>query len=124
MSVEEWKDESNAIPPGEITLPSKEEIEKHTEAMTEGQAAAIAIMQDLQEKRRAFQKRLDKEDKEEITIQPGEFIVKPVFFLRELEFYIRVVPIKRKLNRYSKKYIKKLAIRSRNLGEATDLNKE
>lgn len=84
MSVEEWKDESNAIPPGEVTLPSKEEI----------------------------------------TIQPGEFIVKPVFFLRELEFYIRVVPIKRKWIRYSKKYIKKIAIKSRNLGEATDLNKE
>lgn len=121
MSIEEWKDESNAIPPGEITLPSKEEIEKRTEAMTEGQATAIAIMQDLQEKRRAFKERLDSE---EITIQPGEFIVKPVFFLRELEFYIRVTPIKRKLNRYSKKYIKKIAIKSRNLGEATYLNKE
>lgn len=121
MSVEEWKDEGNVIPPGEITLPSKEEIEKRTEAMTEGQAAAIAIMQDLQEKRRAFKEQLDKE---EITIQPGEFIVKPVFFLRELEFYIRVVPIKRKWNRYSKKYIKKIAIKSRNLGEATNLNKE
>lgn len=47
MSIEEWIDESNAIPPGEITLPSKEEIEKRTEAMTEGQAKAIAIMQDL-----------------------------------------------------------------------------
>ena len=121
MGVEEWKDESNAIPPGGITLPSKEEIEKRNEAMTESQAAAIATMQDLTEKRKAFQKRLDKE---EITIQPGEFIVKPVFFLRELEFYIRVVPIKRKWNRYSKKYIKKIAIKSKNLGEATDLNKE
>lgn len=121
MSIEEWKDESNAIPAGEITLPSKEEIEKRTEAMTEGQAAAIAIMQDLQEKRRAFKERLDKED---ITIQPGEFIVKPVFYHRSMEFFIRVTPIKRKLNRYSKKYIKKIAIKSKNLGEATDLNKE
>ena len=121
MSVEEWVDEGNAIPPGGITLPSKEEIEKRNEAMTDSQAAAIAIMQDLTEKRKAFKGRLDKE---EITIQPGEFIVKPVFFLRELEFYIKVIPIKRKLNRYSKKYIKKLCIKSRNLGEATDLNKE
>lgn len=121
MSFEEWINKEDAIPPGEITLPSKEEIEKRTEAMTEGQAKAIAIMQDLQEKRRAFKERLDKE---EITIQPGEFIVKPVFYHRSMEFYIRVTPIKRKLNRYSKKYIKRIAIKSKNLGEATDLNKE
>ena len=59
-----------------------------------------------------------------MELKPGEFIVKPVFFLRELEFYIRVTPIKRKLNRYSKKYIKKIAIKSRNLSEVIDLNKE
>lgn len=121
MSIEEWKDESNAIPPGEITLPSKEEIEKRNGAMIESQAAAIAIMQDLQEQRKAFKERLDKE---EIAIQPGEFIIKPVYFLRELEVFFVVIPIKRKLNRYSKKYIKKLVIKSKNLGEATDLNKE
>lgn len=121
MSIEEWKDESNIIPPGEITLPSKEEIEKRTEAMPEGQAAAIAIMQDLQEKRRAFKERLDKE---EITIQPGEFIVKPVFYHRSMEFFIRVTPIKRKLNRYSKKYIKKIAIKVTDLGKVPVINKE
>ena len=123
MSVEEWIDESNAIPPGEITLPSKEEIEKRIEVMTESQAAAIAIMQDLTEKRKAFKERLTVgPDVEEL--KPGEFLIKPVFFLRELEFCIKVIPIKRKLNRYSKQYIKKLIIKSRNLGEATDLNKE
>ena len=88
MSVEEWIDESNAIPPCEVTLPSKEEIEKRNEDMTESQAAAIAIMQDLTEKRRAIKERLDKE---EIMIQPSEFIVKPVFFLRELDCSIMVL---------------------------------
>ena len=123
MSIEEWIDESNAIPAGEITLPSKEEIEKRNEAMTESQAAAIAIMQDLTEKRKAFKERLTVgPDVEEL--KPGEFIVKPVFFLRELEFCIKVIPIKRKLNRYSKQYIKKIAIKVSDLGEATDLNKE
>lgn len=123
MSVEEWIDESNTIPPGEITLPSKEEIEKRNEAMTESQAMAIATMQDLTEKRKAFKERLTVgPDAEEL--KPGEFLIKPVFFLRELEFCIKVIPIKRKLNRYSKQYIKKLTIKSRNLGEATDLNKE
>ena len=123
MSIDEWIDESNAIPAGEITLPSKEEIEKRNEAMTESQAAAIAIMQDLTEKRKAFKERLTVgPDVEEL--KPGEFIVKPVFFLRELEFCIKVIPIKRKLNRYSKQYIKKIAIKVSDLGEATDLNKE
>lgn len=104
MNVEEWIDESNAISPGEITIPSKEEIEKRTEAMTESQAAAIAIMQDLTEKREAFKEQLDKE---EITIQPGELLIKPFYFIQSLETYIRVILIKRKLNRYSKQLYRK-----------------
>ena len=119
MSVEEWIDESNAISPGEITIPSKEEIEKRNEAMTESQAAAIAIMQDLTEKRKAFKEQLDKE---EITIQPGELLIKPFYFIQSLGTYIRVIPIKRKLNRYSKHYIAKLCIKTGKLSEPVDSN--
>ena len=119
MSVEEWKDESNAISPGEITIPSKEEIEKRNEAMTEGQAAAIAIMQDLTEKRKAFKECLTVgPDVEEL--KPGEF--KPFYFIQSLETYIRVIPIKRKLNRYSKHYIAKLCIKTGKLSEPVDTN--
>lgn len=119
MNVEEWKDESNAIPAGEITLPSKEEIEKRTEAMTDSQAAAIAIMQDLQEQRKAF-----KESFEEAEIRQGELIIKPAYYRQTLEVFFVVIPIKRKLNRYSKKYIRKLVIRAPGIGKATDLIKE
>lgn len=119
MSVEEWKDESNAIPAGEITLPSKEEIEKRNEAMTDSQSAAIAVIQELQEKRRAF-----KESFEEAEIIEGELIIKPVYYRQELEVFFVVIPIKRKLNRYSKKYIKKLVIRAPGLAKAKDSNKE
>lgn len=117
MSVEEWKDESNAIPAGTITLPSKEEIEKRNKAMTEGRAAAIAIMQDLQEQRRSF-----KESFEEAEIREGELIIKPVYYRQTLEVFFVVIPIKRKLNRYSKKYIRKLVIRAPGLGKVKDLN--
>lgn len=117
MNVEEWIDESNAIPPGEITLPSKEEIEKRNGAMTESQAAAIAIMQDLTEKRKAFKERLTVgPDVEEL--ETGEF--KPFYFIQSLETYIRVIPIKRKLNRYSKHYIAKLCIKTGKLSEPVD----
>ena len=121
MSVEEWKDESNAISAGEITLPSKEEIEKRTEAMTEGQAAAIAIMQDLQEKRRAFKEHLNKED----VPLPNVSLVRPVYFCQLVEMGTKVIPIKRKLNRYSKQYIKKLFIKAGVLSGPVDTeNKE
>lgn len=124
MSVEEWIDESNAIPPGEITLPSKEEIEKRNEAMTESQATAIAIMQDLQEKRRAFKERLTVGPNVE-ELETGELLIKPFYFIQSLETYIRVIPIKRKLNRYSKHYIAKLCIKTGKLSEPVNIdNKE
>lgn len=119
MSIEEWKDESNVIPPGTITLPSKEEIEKRIEAMSDSQAEVIAIIQDLQEQRKAF-----KESFEEAEIREGELIIKPVYYRQTLEVFFVVIPIKRKLNRYSKKYIRKLVIRAPGLSKAKDLNKE
>lgn len=119
MSVEEWKDESNAIPAGEITLPSKEEIEKRNETMSDSQAAAIAVIQELQEQRKAF-----KESFEEAEIRQGELIIKPVYYRQTLEVFFVVIPIKRKLNRYSKKYIRKLVIKAPGLSKAKDLNKE
>lgn len=119
MSIEEWKDESNAIPASEITLPSKEEIEKRNETMSDSQAAAIAVIQELQEQRKAF-----KESFEEAEIRQGELIIKPVYYRQTLEVFFMVIPIKRKLNRYSKKYIRKLVIRAPGLAKVKDLNKE
>ena len=119
MSIEEWKDESNPIPAGEITLPSKEEIEKRNEAMSDSQAAAIAVIQELQEQRKAF-----KESFEEAEIREGELIIKPVYYRQTLEVFFVVIPIKRKLNRYSKKYIRKLVIRAPGLSKVPVINKE
>lgn len=62
------------------------------------------------------------------TKKDGVFVIRrddvePVFYLRSMEFFIRVTPIKRKLNRYSKKYIKKIAIKVTDHGKAKVINR-
>ena len=93
-------------------------VEEHTETMTESQAAAIAIMQDLTEKRKAFKERLDNED----VPLPNVSLVSPVYFCQLVEMGTKVIPIKRKLNRYSKHYIAKLCIKTGKLSEPVDTN--
>lgn len=100
MSVEEWKDESNAIPPGEITLPSKEEIEKRNEIMSGILNTASDLAKKLLEKRKAFKEGSN-----------AEIVFKPFYTVETMDVYFRIIPIKRKLNRYSKRFKRQLCIR-------------
>lgn len=100
MSVEEWKDESNAIPAGEITLPSKEEIEKRNEIMSGILNTAGDLAKKLLEKRKAFKRESN-----------AEIVFKPFYTVETMDVYFRIIPIKRKLNRYSKRFKRQLCIR-------------
>lgn len=100
MSVEEWKDESNAIPAGEITLPSKEEIKKRNEIMDGILAVNSRIIQMLHVQRKAFKEKSNTE----ITFEP-------FYTVDTIYVYFRVIPVKRKLNRYSKRFKRQLCIR-------------
>lgn len=110
MSFKEWIDESNAIPPGTITLPSKEEIEKRNEIMSGILNITSDLAKKLLEKRKAF--------KEE---SKGEIVFKPFHTVETMNVYFRIIPIKRKLNRYSKRFKRQLCIRytppTKNTGE-------
>ena len=146
MSVEEWIDESNAIPGGVITIPTKEQAEKrntvlnemiehakayHDKMNEEGTLAFDVIAQEVESnfnrryvKAREMKRRLLKlrtmletqgllvkavsqaHQKEELPY-PG----KEVKVLR-MKVYFRVIPIKRKLNRYSKRYMRRFCMRA------------